>query len=78
MLTVLRRLFWMRRAPPSSPARPPRLPSDSLFDDLRHEAGQGRTAPPQVEDVPEPLSRTLEKVISATKKQRTRAGRRGG
>jgi hypothetical protein len=78
MLTVLRRLFAGRRAPPSSPARPPSLPSDSLYDDLRHEAGQGRTAPPRVEDAPEPLSRALEQVISATKKRRTQAGGRGG
>lgn len=78
MLRVLRRLFGGRRVDPSSPMRQPHMPSDSLYDDLRHEAGQSRTAPPRVEDAPEPLSRTLEHVISATKKQRKQTGRRGG
>jgi hypothetical protein len=77
MLSLLRRLFGVRRPPRSSPARPPRLPSDLPHDHLRHEAGQGRTAPPRVEDAPEPPSRTLEGVIAATTTQRGR-GPRGG
>lgn len=77
MFTLLRKLFGSRSAAARSPAPQPRLPSDSLYDDLRHEAGQSRAGHPRVEDAPEPLSRALEQVISVTKKQRTQAARRG-
>lgn len=78
MLTLLRKLFRGRGADARPPAPEPRLPSDSLYDDLRHEAGQSRAGHPRVEDAPEPLSRALEQVLSATKRQRTRTARRGG
>jgi hypothetical protein len=78
MLTLLRTLFGGRGAVAPPPRPQPRPPSDALYDDLRHEAGQSRAGHPPVEDAPEPLSRALEQVISATKRQRTATARRGG
>jgi|UPI000375B067 hypothetical protein len=77
MFTLLWKLFGGRGATAPPPPPQPHLPSDSLYDDLRHEAGQSRAGHPRIEDAPEPLSRALEQVISATKRQRARTARRG-
>jgi hypothetical protein len=75
MLTALRTLFGGRGAVAPPPRPQPRPPSDALSDDLQHEAGQSRAGRPRGEDAPEPLSRALEQVISATTKPQTRMAR---
>lgn len=73
---------WWRRmrgrtgAPAARRHPEPQLPSDSLFDDLRHEAAaQCQAAASVYPSTPAPLSRTLEKTVAATEK-REKAARR--